>query len=198
MKLFILAVVSYFIGNISGGLLLSKIFFKEDIRKHGSGNTGTTNALRVFGAKAGILTFAIDFFKGFVITYIGRKYFGDIGAFISGLFVVLGHDWPAVYGFKGGKGIATSFGVLMATSPIHILAVFGVFLVIVAFSRYVSLGSISVAALCVFVGLYFIFIENRYYDGALYVVLALITIYKHRENIKRLIKGKESKIKFKK
>lgn len=198
MKYIIIALSAYLIGNISGGLIISKIFLKKDIRDHGSGNAGATNALRVFGAKIGILTFAIDFLKGLLITYIGRRYLGDMGAFLAGLFVVLGHDWPIIYGFKGGKGIATSFGVLIAVSPIHILLVFVLFLIIVAISKYVSLGSVSVAVLCIFVGIYFIFKEKRVEDGLLYGILALITLYKHRGNIKRLYEGKESKIKFKK
>ncbi|HHX68251.1 MAG: glycerol-3-phosphate 1-O-acyltransferase PlsY [Miniphocaeibacter sp.] len=195
MGIFFLAIISYFIGNISGGLILSKVLFKKDIREFGSGNTGTTNALRVFGKKIGILTFIIDFLKGIIVAYIGGKIYGDIGMFTAGLAVVLGHDWPIVYGFKGGKGIATSFGVLMAISPLHILAVFGVFLIIVAVSRYVSLGSVSVAVLCILVGIYFIVKKDFFYGGLLYIILAVITIFKHRGNIYRLLTGNESRIK---
>lgn len=191
----LIAIIAYCIGNISGGMILSRIIYKKDIRDHGSGNTGTTNAVRVFGKKMGLYTFIIDFLKGFIITFIGIKIYGDLGGFVAGLFVVLGHDWPAIYKFKGGKGIATSFGSLIAVSPIHILIVFAIFIIIVAISRYVSLGSVSVAVLCILVGIYFIYSEDRLYAGLLYIILAIITIFKHRSNISRLLKGNESRIK---
>ncbi len=191
----LVALIAYCIGNISGGMILSRILYKKDIRDHGSGNTGTTNAMRVFGKKMGLYTFIIDFLKGFIITFIGMNLYGDLGGFIAGLFVVLGHDWPVIYKFKGGKGIATSFGALIAVSPIHILVVFVIFIIIVAISKYVSLGSVSVASLCILVGMYFIFSKDRLYIGLLYIILAIITIYKHRSNISRLLKGNESRIK---
>ncbi|WP_099203286.1 glycerol-3-phosphate 1-O-acyltransferase PlsY [Miniphocaeibacter massiliensis] len=198
MKIILIGIIAYFIGNISGGIILSKLVYKQDIREHGSGNAGSTNALRVFGKKAGAFTFIIDFLKGLIITYVGGKLQGDLGVFVAGLFVVLGHDWPAIYGFKGGKGIATSFGVLVAISPIHILAVFVIFVIVVVATKYVSLGSIIAALLCILVGGYFILSKNNNYIGILYIVLALITTFKHRANIKRLFTGKETKIKLKK
>ena len=197
MELFFLGIISYFVGNISGGMIISKLIFKQDIRKYGSGNIGTTNAVRVFGKRIGLITFIIDFIKGLIITYIGSVFFGEIGIFIAGLFVVIGHDWPVIYGFKGGKGIATSFGVLIFASPLYVITMFIVFLIIVGITKYVSLGSVSTASIGFLIGIYLIFLKEMKFTGILYCILALITIYKHKDNIKRLLTGNESKIKLK-
>lgn len=197
MGLFFLGIISYFVGNISGGMIISKLIFKQDIRKYGSGNIGTTNAVRVFGKRIGLITFIIDFIKGLIITYIGSVFFGEIGIFIAGLFVVIGHDWPVIYGFKGGKGIATSFGVLIFASPLYVITMFIVFLIIVGITKYVSLGSVSTASIGFLIGIYLIFLKEMKFTGILYCILALITIYKHKDNIKRLLTGNESKIKLK-
>ena len=197
MELFFLGIISYFVGNISGGMIISKLIFKQDIRKYGSGNIGTTNAVRVFGKRIGLITFIIDFIKGLIITYIGSVFFGEIGIFIAGLFVVIGHDWPVIYGFKGGKGIATSFGVLIFASPLYVITMFIVFLIIVGITKYVSLGSVSTASIGFLIGIYLIFSKEMKFTGILYCILALITIYKHKDNIKRLLTGNESKIKLK-
>ncbi|MDL2311036.1 glycerol-3-phosphate 1-O-acyltransferase PlsY, partial [Peptostreptococcaceae bacterium OttesenSCG-928-C18] len=183
MGIILIGLIAYIVGNVSGGIILSKLIYKQDIRDQGSGNAGATNALRVFGKRAGFFTFLIDFVKGFIITFIGHKIYGDLGLFVAGLAVVLGHDWPMLYGFKGGKGIATSFGVLCAVSPLYILTVFGVFLIVVIITKYVSLGSIISALISILIGVYFILVKDSYYMGMLYILLALITIFKHKSNI---------------
>ena len=193
MKLILLSLFSYFIGNISGSLLLVKLLYNQDIRHFGSGNAGMTNALRNFGKKIGIATFGIDFLKGIIAAFIGSYFFGEIGLMLAAIFVVIGHDWPMIFNFKGGKGIATSFGVLIVASPILALLMFLIFLVTVIFTRYVSLGSIISAITGIFVGLIFLIRGNTNFFW-IFVVLACLTIYKHRDNIRRLLKNQENKL----
>ncbi|NMB10395.1 MAG: glycerol-3-phosphate 1-O-acyltransferase PlsY, partial [Tissierellia bacterium] len=191
MKYVFLGFISYLIGNFSGGIIVSKIILGEDIRSHGSGNAGATNALRVFGKRIGALTFLIDFLKGLIMVLIGKYLFGDIGILISGLAVVIGHDWPAVFSFRGGKGIATSFGVLVLAAPKFVLAMLVLFTVVVSISKYVSLGSIIMSICAILLGVYKIYTEVNTYIGILLIALGIISIYKHIPNIIRLINGNE-------
>ncbi len=194
MKYVFLGFISYLIGNFSGGIIVSKIILGEDIRSHGSGNAGATNALRVFGKRIGALTFLIDFLKGLIMVLIGKYLFGDIGILISGLAVVIGHDWPAVFSFRGGKGIATSFGVLVLAAPKFVLAMLVLFTVVVSISKYVSLGSIIMSICAILLGVYKIYTEVNTYIGILLIALGIISIYKHIPNIMRLINGNENKL----
>lgn len=194
MKYVFLGFISYLIGNFSGGIIVSKIILGEDIRSHGSGNAGATNALRVFGKRIGALTFLIDFLKGLIMVLIGKYLFGDIGILISGLAVVIGHDWPAVFSFRGGKGIATSFGVLVLAAPKFVLAMLVLFTVVVSISKYVSLGSIIMSICAILLGVYKIYTEVNTYIGILLIALGIISIYKHIPNIIRLINGNENKL----
>lgn len=193
MNLILLCIFSYFLGNISGSLLIGKILYNKDIREYGSGNAGMTNALRTFGKKAGAATFVIDFIKGMIAAYIGSRVMGEFGIMLAGIFVVLGHDWPVLFHFKGGKGIATSFGVLVLATPWVALIMFVIFLITVMISKYVSLGSVLSAVTGLIIGTYF-FLTARIYLSAMFLVLALLTIYKHRKNIWRLLTGEENKI----
>lgn len=194
MKYVFLGFISYLTGNFSGGIIVSKIILGEDIRSHGSGNAGATNALRVFGKRIGALTFLIDFLKGLIMVLIGKYLFGDIGILISGLAVVIGHDWPAVFSFRGGKGIATSFGVLVLAAPKFVLAMLVLFTVVVSISKYVSLGSIIMSICAILLGVYKIYTEVNTYIGILLIALGIISIYKHIPNIIRLINGNENKL----
>src|SRR5699024_10658624 len=194
LKYVFLGFISYLIGNFSGGIIVSKIILGEDIRSHGSGNAGATNALRVFGKRIGALTFLIDFLKGLIMVLIGKYLFGDIGILISGLAVVIGHDWPAVFSFRGGKGIATSFGVLVLAAPKFVLAMLVLFTVVVSISKYVSLGSIIMSICAILLGVYKIYTEVNTYIGILLIALGIISIYKHIPNIIRLINGNENKL----
>lgn len=197
MNLLLLCIFSYFLGNISGSLLIGKILYNKDIREYGSGNAGMTNALRTFGKKVGAATFVIDFIKGMIAAYIGSRVMGEFGIMLAGIFVVLGHDWPVLFHFKGGKGIATSFGVLVLATPWVALIMFVIFLITVMISKYVSLGSVLSALTGLIIGTYF-FLTARIYLSAMFLVLALLTIYKHRKNIWRLLTGEENKINLKK
>lgn len=194
MEYVFLGFISYLIGNFSGSIILSKFLLKKDIRELGSGNAGATNALRVFGKKVGALTFLIDFLKGLIITIIGQQLFGDIGILIAGLAVVIGHDWPVIFGLKGGKGISTSFGVLVIAAPKFVIAMLVLFIVVVKLSKYVSLGSVIMSICAVTLGMYKIIYNINIYTGILLVVLGFISLYKHRSNIRRLILGNENKL----
>ena len=166
---------------------------KTDIRNHGSGNAGTTNALRVFGKKIGAMTFILDILKGVLVVYIGGTIMGYNGKLIAGIFAVVGHNWPIFFKFKGGRGIATSFGVLLSLYwPVPVLTLI-VFLFVVIVTRYVSLGSIISAILVPVLGI----LLNKPFNTNYFIttiILAIMAIFRHRDNINRLISGREHKI----
>ena len=192
----IIIVASYLLGNISTSYIIAKKMLGVDIRTQGSGNAGSTNALRVLGKKAGAMTFIGDLLKGMIAVFIAKVVANIINvdtttaAYIAVVFVVAGHNWPALLGFKGGKGVATSLGAMIAINPIIALSCFAVFGVIVYFTKYVSLGSvlsISISPIIMLV------LKN--YKGVLVTLfLAISVTYNHRENIKRLLNGTERKI----
>ena len=191
---------SYFMGNISPAILIGRMY-GVDIKKEGSGNAGTTNVLRVLGKKAAAATLLIDVFKGVFAVLLGKL----VGAFFltpelafylplaCGLAAFCGHIWPALFGFKGGKGVATAFGVLMAVSPVLGLLELAVVAVVVILTRMVSLGSILGALAFPFIANWY---DPRYLCWGL--ILALIVLYKHNANLGRIMRGEESKISFKK
>jgi len=186
---FIAALISYFLGNISTSYILGKTIAKIDIRNHGSGNAGTTNVLRTLGKKAALITFLGDALKGSLAVYIGLKIGGRNIALISGLFVVLGHDWPVVLKFRGGKGVATTIGAIMLINPLQAIISVLVGIIIICITKYVSLG--SMLGICTLPFLMFFVGKNEF---ILSIILTILILFTHRENIKRLIKGKEKKI----
>lgn len=193
MKYILIAVIGYLLGNISSSYLVGKIGSNIDVRKHGSGNLGATNAYRVLGFKAGSIVFLGDVLKGILATLIGLLLVkGDnIGGLVGGMAAVAGHNWPFMLGFKGGKGIATSFGTIILLFPGISLLLFLVEVLVIAFTGYVSLASVSVAIL--FPILVIIFRYNiKLIIGAL--LLGALAVYRHKANISRLIKGTEGKI----
>lgn len=185
-------VAAYFIGNISPAILISKAA-GIDIRKEGSGNAGTTNMLRVMGKKAAAATLIIDILKGVAAVLIGRFVGGDNLAVVCGLAVFIGHIWPAVFGFRGGKGIATGFGVLLTIHTAVGLICLGIAAVGVIAARRISVGSLLAAVSLPFLAYFYL----PDYIGLL-TLMAAIVLLKHRSNIKRLLKGEEPKISFKK
>jgi glycerol-3-phosphate acyltransferase PlsY len=188
VRLVIAIVIAYLIGNISPSILLAKAR-GIDIRSEGSGNAGTTNALRVMGKKAGVITLIVDVLKGTVAVILGSLIAGSMGASWCVLAVFCGHVWPVFYQFKGGKGVATAFGALMGLNPLLGLSTLGVVVILVLITKRMSVGSIAGAAAFPFLAIYF---ERDFvYIG---IVLAIIVIVKHRANIKRLIKGEEPKM----
>lgn len=184
--------IAYLLGNLSGAMILSRLR-GDDIRKHGSGNAGTTNVLRSYGTGWAVATLLVDVLKGVAAVLTGRALYGDTGAYAAAVMVVVGHIWPAVWGFKGGKGIATALGVLLTVDWRLGLLALAVALAVMFATQRVSPGSIVGAIAAPF-------LAWKLVPGFVpYVaVLALIVIIKHWPNIKRIFKGEEPKVSLKK
>lgn len=184
----IVGIVAYCIGNISPSTLMARAK-GIDIKKEGSGNAGTTNALRVMGKKAGVITLVVDILKGTVAVLLGTLAGGQTGAMVCVICVIVGHIWPVFYKFKGGKGVATTFGALLGLNPVLALAVLGVVIIGVLISRRMSVGSelgaLSFPVICYFLEPGFM------YPGC---ILAVLILVKHRANIARLFRGEEPKL----
>ncbi len=195
-------VASYVIGSIPFGLLVSRLLFKQDLRKLGSGNIGATNVLRNFGAQPFVAVMMLDMGKGIAAVAIGRAMgLGPSLSLLAGLASIIGHNWSIFLGFKGGKGIATSGGVIIAAYPWQVtLLVIGVFVLLVLATRIMSIASIA-AAIAFPVSAAIVLWEDmgEYWSYIAIAVLACcFAVYKHRENIKRLMKGEEPKIRSRK
>ncbi|MBO5211559.1 MAG: glycerol-3-phosphate 1-O-acyltransferase PlsY [Clostridia bacterium] len=203
-------VAAYLIGSISFAIIFAKSFLKKDVRELGSGNAGATNVLRNAGLVPGLLTFVCDALKGFAASYMGYAIFDYIhtqtgsewsyaiyGAYLCGAACMLGHILPIFYEFKGGKGVATSVGIFAVCCPIAIVIGLSVFIFCVIFTKYVSLGSVLGAVTVVIFSIIF---HNDTASILPQIILALImgamVIGKHRENIKRLLNGTESKVRL--
>ena len=190
INLIIVAVYSYLLGSIPFGLVLTKIFLKKDIREIGSGNIGTTNVLRTGKKSLAVTTLLLDLLKGYFSIIITFTYFENLISY-SALICFIGHIFPVWLKFKGGKGVATYLGVILALSYKFFL-IFGITWLVLSFLfRYASLSSI-VSSLIVFVYSYF-FINN--FSLILFIFFVII-VYTHRENIVRLKNSEESKIKL--
>ncbi len=203
----IVATIAYLLGSISFSVIISKKMAGFDVRQKGSGNAGTTNVLRSVGKKAAIITLILDVLKGVVailVAYIVGKIAKDVDKSlliqIAGIAVIIGHTFPIFFGFKGGKGIATSLGVLLMTNWNIGLICLVFALVLMALTRIVSLGSIAAAIL--FPVLIMFMPSNAYIVEGNYIVysiiLAILVIYNHRANVKRLLNGTENRLDFKK
>ena len=195
-------VVAYLLGSIPFGLILARLFGRGDVRKGGSGNIGATNVSRVAGPLAGILTLLLDGAKGAVAVLIAGRYSNDSATWmvIAGLAALLGHCFPVWLKFKGGKGVATAAGVYLALCAPASLGGLILFLLIVGFSRYVSLGSVA-AAVAMPLLMYFLWAPHHAPPlvitfGALAV--AILIVYKHGGNLQRLVQGTEPKFSFSK
>ncbi|MTV20484.1 glycerol-3-phosphate 1-O-acyltransferase PlsY [Staphylococcus delphini] len=192
MVLILLFIVSYLIGSIPSGYLIGKIFFKKDIRKYGSGNMGATNSFRVLGKPAGFAVTFFDIFKGFIVVFLSVLFNVEIHGLLVGIFAILGHVYPIYLKFRGGKAVATSAGVMLAVNPILLLILAAIFFAILKLTKYVSLSSI-IAAICCVIGSFFV---SDYIMLITSFVVAILLIYRHMSNIKRIIKGTEPKIKW--
>ncbi len=208
----IMGVIAYLIGSINFSVILSKKMAGFDIREKGSGNAGSTNMLRSVGKKAAALTLVCDILKGVVSILIAmilgniiQNLDKELLVQIAGIAVVIGHTFPIFFGFKGGKGVATSLGVLILSNWQIGLICLVFALVLMALTRMVSLGSCAAAVLFPVLTL---FINDNYTvlsegkNGNVYfiysVILAIIVLYNHRSNIKRILNGTENKLSFKK
>ncbi len=194
------ALVAYLLGSIPFGYLLVRFFRKEDIRQKGSGNIGATNVMRSGSKGLGAVTFLLDVLKGFFAVWLGGVYAARSGLgpdvrtnaiAIAALFVVLGHMYTVWLGFKGGKGVATAFGVFLALAPWAALAGLGLFVVVFAVSRYVSLGSILSALAFPVLALLMPHPPRTPWATAVLFIIPLIVVLRHHENIARLMNGTE-------
>ena len=208
----VMAVIAYLIGSVNFSVIISKKMAGFDVREKGSGNAGTTNMLRSVGKKAAALTLICDILKGvasIVIAIVLGNIVKDINRElllqVSGVSVVIGHTFPIFFGFKGGKGIATSLGILLMSNWQIGLICLVFALVLMALTRMVSLGSCAAAVLFPVLTLfmndnYTVLTEGK--NGNVYfiysLILAVIVLYNHRANIKRILEGKENKLSFKK
>ncbi|MBR3674342.1 MAG: glycerol-3-phosphate 1-O-acyltransferase PlsY [Clostridia bacterium] len=202
----LMALVAYLIGSVNFSVIISKRIAGFDVRERGSGNAGTTNMLRSVGKGPAALTLILDIAKGLVailIAFLIGKISDEANAAVlvqlAGFFVVLGHTFPVFFGFKGGKGVATSLGVLLFINPLIGLICLVFALAVMAFTRMVSLGSIMAAILFPVLTL---FIKDNYIaDGYTYVffgiAMAVLVIFNHRSNLKRIYTGKENRLSFK-
>ena len=189
--LFLILFLSYLIGSIPFGFLLTKIFLEKDIRKIGSGNIGATNALRTGNKLIGYSTLALDIGKAVILLLIIKFYFSEY-LFASSIAVFLGHVFPIWLKFKGGKGVATYVGILFCIN-IYLVIIFIVsWLVIFTLTKYSSLASM-LSSLFVPLTSYFLLGDNNYY---FYIIFSLLILITHRENIKRLKNNTESKTKI--
>ncbi len=204
MERLICVAIGYLFGLIQSGYIYGRLNH-VDIRKHGSGNAGTTNALRTLGWKAGVITFIGDCLKCVAAVLVVRLIFADSAhvellAIYAGLGAVLGHNFPFYLNFKGGKGIASTAGLILAVNPVMFLIIAVVFIGIVLTTQYVSLGSLVIMVL--FVAEVIVYGQTGGFGlktGELYefyavaVVLALLAFWRHRANIRRLLNGTENK-----
>lgn len=196
----LLPVLAYFIGSIPIGWLVGKLFYKVDIRHSGSGNIGATNALRVFGTRVGILVLLLDMGKGYLATWLAQALLPSGSPLIPlcALVVILGHVFTIFLGFKGGKGVASAAGAFLALAPLSLLVALLVFILVVAISRYVSLGSIIAALAFLVVSLLRLLYSGTtdYATLGLFTLVVWVIIYMHRSNMKRLVEGTEHRIAF--
>jgi len=197
-------ILAYLIGSIPSAVWIGKAIYGIDVRQHGSGNAGATNVIRVLGYKAGIPVLLFDVFKGWFAVFITSLFpyqgmtpdqivYIKIGAAVA---VALGHVFPVFAGFRGGKGVGTMAGVGIALFPVALLIVLGIFIAILAISRYVSLSSCIAASAFPFI---VCFITGEHHMGLiiLSIFVAVFVLFTHRSNILRLLKGEEKKFNFK-
>lgn len=190
------AIIAYFIGNINFATLISRGIFKKDVREVGSGSAGATNVFRGFGARWGFLVFFLDVLKGFVSYWIGYGIgyamtggeYAMTAAVIAGIMVIIGHNWPVIYRFKGGKGVSASLGVMLAATPLIGLGGFAIAVISVLLTNYMSVGSMA--------GALFAFIMAMILEPLpiklLTLAILVLDVFQHRSNIKRLINGVEN------
>ncbi|MEE1351979.1 MAG: glycerol-3-phosphate 1-O-acyltransferase PlsY [Clostridia bacterium] len=201
-KIYIIAIglISYLIGSINSSILISKAVTGKDIRKCGSGNAGATNMLRTMGKKYAVITLIIDILKGVVALIIARLMQGlgvePWAEYIAGVCVVLGHNFPVFFGFKGGKGVATSLGVVMMLDWKIGLAVLIIALAVMATTRYVSLGSIIAAVTFIVLQIAVMLISGNFnlVSFVCVMILGILLIVRHSANIVRLLNHTENKL----
>ncbi len=201
MKELLLIIIAYLIGSIPTALIISRKYFGIDIRDYGSGNMGATNAFRILGPKFGIIIMILDIIKGmlavglfyFLPEYLSNELLRTNFMIGLGLSAVIGHIFPIFASFKGGKGVATILGMLIAIQPVVAICCLGVFAIVLYLTRYVSLSSI-LAAIMLPVSVLWIWNEHEILYRVFALLVALMVVLTHQKNISRLIKGHESRM----
>ena len=205
MNIFLLIIAAYLIGSIPTAFWIGKAFFNIDIREHGSKNMGASNTFRVLGPVWGIIVLIIDLGKGMAAVQLAllvysTDWLGTEKSFwqlLFGLVAVAGHVFPVFAGFRGGKGVATLFGLVLAIQPWIALISIGAFIIVVFLTRYISVGSI-IAAVVFMACVWFAYKESNVYMRWFSIMAAVLVIFMHRSNILRLLKGSENKFNWRK
>ena len=184
--------IGYLLGNIQTAIIVSRAYYHDDVRNHGSGNAGSTNMVRVYGYGPGAITFAGDFTKAFLGVLLGQLVCGEVGGYLAGLFVVIGHCWPVFDGFRGGKGVASSYSIAIFTFPLGALGAILIGGLILLINKKMSIMSLTAMLL--------FFVETlvfRLNDLPLVILSGLLTVVvfvRHTDNIQRLIHGEEQRL----
>ncbi|QHA92329.1 glycerol-3-phosphate 1-O-acyltransferase PlsY [Bacillus sp. N1-1] len=189
----LICIAAYLLGSISFSYLIAKFVKKIDIRDHGSGNAGATNTLRVLGTGPAIAVLALDVIKGILAVWLGYWFSSEpIVPFLAGISAILGHNWPIFFGFRGGKGVATTIGVFatIAFLPALYAGIIAIFAIVI--TRFVSLGSLIFVVLTP--AFIFLLGGNPTSYILLGTILAILSVWRHRTNVKRLFTGTESKL----
>ncbi len=196
-------ILAYLIGSIATSVWIGRWFFNIDIREHGSGNAGSTNATRILGWKAGIIVLIIDVFKGWLavnLIHLTQYYTPETGNFITfqlmlGTAALLGHIFPIYVGFRGGKGVATLFGLVLAINPEPTLICTGIFVITLLITKYVSLSSM-IAGFSFPILIIFVFKETTPALLVFSLIVAILLLLTHQKNIERLLRNQEKKVTF--
>lgn len=202
LAIVLVAVLAYLLGSISFAVVVSRIYAHDDVRKYGSHNAGMTNVLRVYGKVPALFTLLGDFFKGAAAVVLGRWIFHFMGidafdaGYVAGIFALLGHLFPIYFGFKGGKGVLTSMGIMLAVNPLVLAILAAILVPVLILVKIVSLISVTGALLYPLVTYMVCVFQQRpaLMDTLFALVFSVLVIWMHRENIKRLLNGTEKKI----
>jgi acyl phosphate:glycerol-3-phosphate acyltransferase len=197
VQIILVLIIAYLLGSIPSGLIIGKVFYKTDIREHGSGNLGGTNTFRTLGVKAGLVVTLADILKGTLAASLPAILNVDMNPLLAGVIAVVGHTYPIFAGFRGGKAVATSGGVLLYCAPLMFITVLAAFFISLYLTKYVSLSSIIAGVTGVLYAIITGFIQD--WDIPLLIVILLLAsfvIYRHRANIKRIMNKTEPKIKW--
>lgn len=196
MKLILVLLFSYLLGSIPNGYIFGKQFAGKDIRNYGSGNVGATNVARVAGYKVGLLVAILDITKGFLSVYIAKSFllpeYSMAFVFTAAILAIIGHNWSMFLSFQGGKGVATSVGVILSLFPLSFIVLFIVWITMIFITKMVSVGSI-LGAISLPISILFIYSSESSYI-IFGIIIAGLVIFSHRSNIKRILKGNENKM----
>lgn len=184
--------IGYLLGNIQTAIIVSRAYYHDDIRNHGSGNAGSTNMVRVYGYGPGAITFAGDSLKAILGVLLGQLIAGQIGGYIAGFFVVVGHCWPVFDGFRGGKGVASSYSIAVLTFPLAALGAILIGGAILLLNKKMSIMSLT--AMLIFFLATLLFQLSNLPLVILAGLLTLVVFVRHMENIQRLIHGEEQRL----